>query len=173
MIRGITFDKQLFKSKDFALMTKRFFNNTDGIIEGCELTYNAGNVLLAIGYFVSSGYYVNISSQETIVAQTGKLIFEIDLSKINTETTYLQGSFKFITGDLTQEDLFNGGEIYQLHFADVVVNGGVVTSLTTIISDIAKDFQTQIDALQNRIKSGTIAPESADLTDGDIYLQYE
>lgn len=66
MIRAITYDKQLFKSNDFALMSKRFFNNQDGKVYGCELGTSGNTVTIGIGWFIASGYYANISSQEVI-----------------------------------------------------------------------------------------------------------
>ena len=172
MIRGISFDKQLFKSNDFALMTKRFFGNSDGIVEGCEVSSNAGNVLIEPGYFVASGYYTNLSSQEVIPVTTGKLVYEIDLSKTNTESSFLQGSFKVITIAPIQEDLFNGGTLYQYPIADVVVTGGIITELVDLTSNIMEDLLSKLNAVPT-FYSGTSAPTNSEGNNGDVYYQYE
>ena len=82
MIRGITYNKQLFKSNDFALMTRRFFNNGDGKVNGCDLSTSGNTITIAKGWFIASGYYNNISSQEIVeVSQSGVLVYEIVLTK--------------------------------------------------------------------------------------------
>lgn len=197
MIRGITFDKQLFKSNDFALMTKRFFGDMDGVVYGSEVTSNANNILINPGYFQASGYYVCLTSQEVIpaVAGTNKLVFEIDLSKTNTEVAFNQGSFKFISGALTQQDLFNGGTIYQIHIADVVSTGSAITSLTvqwknvfgnallktggTVTGNLSVTGTTDSAILKqngkivSEIYSGTTVPNDSLGKNNDIYIQYE
>lgn len=125
MIRGITYDKQLFKSSDFSLMTKKFFNNNDGIVEGCSISKSGNNVVIGTGWFIASGYYTNIETEQILPISSGKLVYEIDLTKTNTTEIFNQGSFKIILGTPRKDDLFNGGTIYQLVFAEI--NGATIT----------------------------------------------
>jgi len=156
MIRGITFDKQIFKSNDFAMMTKRFFNNSDGIVNGCNLSASGNTVLISKGWFVSSGYYTNLSSQEVVeITQSGTLVYEIDLTKINTVQAFNQGSFKVITGTPTQQDLFDGGTLYQMPIAEVTTDGTNATITETIWENIQEDLQTQINNISTYSTSET------------------
>jgi len=129
MIRGITFSKQSVSSNDDAHIYKMLLGGKDGKTKGCKMTFGTDDIYISEGYFFASHRLVEISSTETItspIVSTGvlycRLVFEIDLSKTNTNTDFLQGYFKIISADsnypaLTQEDLDDGGTIYQLPFA--------------------------------------------------------
>lgn len=143
MIRGITYDKQLFKSNDFSLMTKKFFNNNDGKVNGCTLTTSGNNVVIGAGWFIASGYYTNIPNQEVVeITENGILVYEIDLSKTNTTQVFNQGSFKVITGTPQKDDLFNNGEIYQMPIANVTTDGTNASISSLIWGDIIGDAVT-------------------------------
>lgn len=143
MIRGITYDKQLFKSNDFSLMTKKFFNNNDGKVNGCTLTTSGNNVVIGTGWFIASGYYTNIPNQEVVeITENGILVYEIDLSKTNTTQVFNQGSFKVITGTPQKDDLFNNGEIYQMPIANVTTDGTNASISCLIWEDIIGDAVT-------------------------------
>lgn len=189
MIRGITFSNQTFKSKDFALMTRRFFNNNDGIVEGCDITYSSSNIVINKGYFVTDGYYSCIENNEIINASgDGTLVYEIDLSKNNTETDFLQGKFKIITGTVVQEDLFNGGSIYQCPFGNITFSNGTITNFEKTIKVITGDAITssggdvsgtlnvsilkQNNKRVNMIYSGTTEPDNSIGENGDIYVKF-
>lgn len=144
MIRGITYDKQLFKSNDFALMTNKFFSNNDGKVNGCNLSTSGNTIIMDTGWFIASGYYTNISTQEVIEAtQSGTLVYEIDLSKTNTIQSFNQGSFKIITGTARQDDLFNNGTIYQLPIAEITIDGTNTTITKTLWDDIKGEAITE------------------------------
>ena len=170
MVRGITYKNQIFKSSDFALMTKRFFNNQDGIIDGCTISTNANNIIISSGYFIASGYYNNITSDEIITAINGTLVYEIDLSKENTDTEFNQGKFKIINTGARKDDLFKGGTIYQLEFATITTDNNVA-SFEQIIESVTKDFQTQLNEKENKSTRGTVAPSGG--KDGDRYFRYQ
>ena len=137
MIRGITYDKQLFKSNDFALMVNKFFNGNDGKVNGCNLSASGNTIVISSGWFIASGYYTNLPSQEVIeVSQSGTLVYEIDLSKTNTTQSFNQGEFKIITETPTQEDLFGGGNIYQLPVAEITTDGTNASIISTLWQNI-------------------------------------
>ena len=140
--KGITFDKQLFKSGEFALMAKKFFNSVDGRIQGVTISNTSTTIVIGPGYFISSGYYTKITSDEIISVTNGTwtLIYEIDLTKINTTDIFLQGSFKLINTTLRKDDLFNGGTIYQLALATVTMSSGIITLFTSVLIDVTSDI---------------------------------
>lgn len=153
MIKGITFDKQAFKSSEFALMTKKFFNNIDGRIRGVDITYTDTSIIISEGYFISSGYYTKIITEEIISVTNGTwtLVYEIDLSKTNTEEVFSQGSFKLINTAVIHNDLFDGETIYQLEFATCIMTDGVITDFESKLKDVTSDIFNQLDTKVDKV----------------------
>lgn len=165
MIRGITFADQLTTSDDFAHLQYKWFNSADGSTTGCKVTADADNLYVGAGYFLIRGRLVRIVGTETIASDVVsaktycKLVFEIDLSKVNTTTIFTQGYFKIISSTsgypkLTQEDLDNGGLVYQLEFARFVKTTTSITEFKSTIpsiniddvwSDYFENKKTEID----------------------------
>ena len=128
-IRGITFSKQSVSSNDDAHIYKVLLNGRKGKTKGCKMTFGADEIYISDGYFFASNRLIEISSTETVttpLVTTGinycRLVFEIDLTKINTNSAFNQGTFKILSSStdypqIKQEDLENGGNIYQLPFA--------------------------------------------------------
>ena len=146
-IRGITFSKQSVSSNDDSHIYKILLNGRKGRTKGCNITFNTDDIYISPGYFFASNRLIEISSTETIstplVTETTfcRLVFEIDLTKINTNTEFNQGYFKILTStadypDIVQEDLEDGGNVYQLPFARFTKTvsgiGALVSELETI-----------------------------------------
>lgn len=124
--RGVTFNKQTCKSEDDALIFHTFLNAAVGRVRGCAVTYDAESIHIAPGYFMTYGRLVNVVGTETLTPEaiaTGTqynwLVFTIDLSLENTASVFNQGYFEFLSSydeypSLTQEDLFDGGYVYQI-----------------------------------------------------------
>lgn len=125
MVKGETYDKQLFESDAFRHFINIFLNKQSGVTKGCEITKDTQNITVAAGCFVIQGGLLKetTGTDNAIPTEAGyyKLVYEIDLSKTNNKDEFKQGSYKFVKaiGDypkLTQEDLDEGGTIYQLPF---------------------------------------------------------
>lgn len=128
-VRGITFSKQTVSSNDDSHIYKLLLNGREGTTKGCKMTYSKDDIYISDGYFFISNRLAEVPSMETIstpIVTTGtnycRLVFEIDLSKTNTNSSFEQGYFKILTSattypDIIQEDLENGGNVYQLPFA--------------------------------------------------------
>jgi len=128
-IQGITFSKQLVSSSDDAHIYKLLLNGRKGITKGCTMTFGGDDIYIANGSFFIANRLVKITSLETVstpIVSTGttynRLVFEIDLTKTNTDTAFEQGYFKVLSStseypDIVQEDTENGGNIYQMPFA--------------------------------------------------------
>lgn len=125
MVKGETYNKQLFESDAFRHFINIFLNKQSGVTKGCEVTKDAQKIIVAAGCFVIQGGLLKetTGTDNAIPTEAGyyKLVYEIDLSKTNTKDEFKQGSYKFVKalGDypqLTQEDLDDGGNIYQLPF---------------------------------------------------------
>ncbi len=129
MVNGIVFSDQLMTSSNFAHFVWTFLNHSNGITKGCGLTHTTENVSIAAGYFFTFGRMVQVEGVETVKlpdVQSGqmycRLVFEVDLSKQNTTEAFNQGYFKILTSaaatpSLRQDDLDNGGTIYQMPWA--------------------------------------------------------
>ena len=125
MVKGQTYDKQLFNSAAFRHFVNIFLNKESGVTKGCELTKDTINITVGKGMFCILGGFLEetTGTANEIPSEAGyyKLIYEIDLSKTNDKDNFNQGSYKFVKniGDypvLTQEDLDNGGNVYQFEF---------------------------------------------------------
>lgn len=129
MVNGIVFSDQLMTSSNFAHFVWTFLNHANGITKGCGITHTTENISIAAGYFFTFGRMVQIEGVETVKmpeVQSGqmycRLVFEVDLSKENTTEAFNQGYFKILTSasatpSMTQEDLDNGGTVYQMPWA--------------------------------------------------------
>lgn len=133
MVKGETYDLQLFESEAFRHFINVFTNKQSGVTLGCTVTKNSQNITVGEGYFFILGGLLRETTGTTneIPTDAGyyKLVYEIDLSKTNTKDVFNQGSYKFIKslGDyptLTQEDLDNGGNIYQFEFCQFRITDG-------------------------------------------------
>lgn len=128
-IRGVTFAKQAVSSNDDAHIYKILLNGRNGRTKGCKMTFGIDDILLSPGYFFAGNRLIEITSEETIptpIVTTGTtyclLVFEIDLSKTNTNSSFDQGMFKVLSSNAgypepTQENLDDGGNVFQLPFA--------------------------------------------------------
>lgn len=125
MVKGETFNLQLFESEAFRHFINVFTNKKSGVTLGCELQRDEQNITVQDGYFFIQGGLLREDggTQNQIPSEAGYyiLVYEIDLSKNNQKDVFNQGSYKFVKGigqypNLTQEDLDNGGSIYQLEF---------------------------------------------------------
>lgn len=146
-IRGITFSKQSVSSNDDSHIYKVLLNGKNGKTKGCKMTFATDDIYISDGYFFAGNRLIEISSDETIPtpiveADTYcRLVFEIDLAKTNTNAAFNQGYFRILSSstgypEITQEDLENGGNIYQLPFARFIKTtagiGSFVSELETI-----------------------------------------
>ena len=147
-IRGITFSKQMVSSNDDSHIYEVLLNGRTGRTKGCKMTFGSDVIHISEGYFFASNRLIEISSTETVSTPSTtsgttycRLVFEIDFSKTNTNEEFNQGSFKILTSssnypEITQEDLADVGNIYQMPFARFTktINGisSFVSELETI-----------------------------------------
>lgn len=167
MIRGITFSEQIFRSEDFAHYMNFFLNNCSGITKGCEITNDGTNVTIGKGYFFVKGRFMNVEDAEVIDSSQfasgyNRIVYEIDLSKENTTSEFLQGYVKVLTTEeLTQEDLDDGGKVYQFPFCNFQWSGTEISDfmvdaptmvLDNIMADIATNYASVYAQMENAVK---------------------
>lgn len=140
MINGITFSEQLITSADFAHFMYTFLNKANGITKGCAISNSDGKIYIQKGYFMEFGRMVQVIGTEEIETPdvlSGQLyctlVFEIDLTQINTADEFNQGYFKTLTQigsypTVTQEDLDDGGTLYQMPWCQYMKTPTGITS---------------------------------------------
>ena len=103
-IRGITFSKQTVTSNDDAHIYKVLLAGRKGKTTGCNMSFDVDDIYISDGYFFAANRLIQISSVETIetpVVTAGttycRLVFELDMTKINTNTAFNQGYFKILS----------------------------------------------------------------------------
>ena len=132
MIRGITFDNQMFYSADFAHFLNFFLDGTVGTTKGCSITHDGTKVTIGKGYFIAQGSLMNVETEEVVegfASGYNRIVYEIDLSQENTLTEFKQGAIKVLqTEELIQEDLEAGGMIYQFPICHFQWTGTAISS---------------------------------------------
>lgn len=144
-VRGITFSKQMVSSNDDSHIYEILLNGRTGRTKGCKMTFEKDDIYISEGYFFASNRLIEISSTETVstpVVTSGttycRLVFELDFSKTNTNESFKQGAFKILSGAadypaITQEDLADGGNIYQMPFAKFTKT---INGISTFVSEL-------------------------------------
>lgn len=163
---GITFDRCNVTSANDAHFHWTFLNKTNGVTKGCLMTHTTNSVTIGRGYFIIYGRFVQITGDETIsldpstdtARSYNRLVYEIDLSKTNTDTEFNQGRFKVLTNPVgtganyptcQQSDLDNGGTIYQMPFAKFRYNLNGITDFVSEVNSINfNDIYTQLRSVQ-------------------------
>lgn len=129
MIEGIVYDLQNITASDMALVYWMYGGMRDGIITGCSMSYTSSAVAITSGYFSARGHLTKLSGTTSVSLPTVSgstlycnLVYQIDLSQTASQSSFTQGSFIVLTNSTTyptptQQDLDNGGTIYQMSFA--------------------------------------------------------
>lgn len=158
MIRGITFSEQMFYSADFAHFQHFWLNGQSGITKGCSITSTTTNVTIGKGYFIVHGRLMNVEVAEVIGSAYGfetgynRIVYEIDLSKTNTITEFNQGAIKVLhTTALTQQDLDNGGTVYQYPLCHFQWSGSGISSFVVDAAEL--DWENAFATLEANFES--------------------
>lgn len=141
MVNGITYDLQNISAADLSHIFWEIGGKRDGVFSGCAITYSGRNLYLAAGYFAARGYLTKLTGTTQVAGPTVTsgtlycvLVYEIDLSQTPSAEEFTQGSFKVLSNAtgypaLTQEDLDNGGSIYQMSFARFLMTSTGISAL--------------------------------------------
>lgn len=168
MLRGHVFKSQTFANEAFGLFIDTFLQGNMGVVKGCELSNTNTSATVGEGYFCVKGRFLQILGDETIeVSGNGyySLICEIDLSQENTKEDFNQGSIKVVGNAssypaLTQQDINNGGMLYQYEFARFRVTDSGITEFTdrrtflnleSIYSKINQDATVVLNQIQEAL----------------------
>lgn len=153
MIKGITFDEQSISSQDMAHFMRLFSRSQSGVTRGCVVSHDNDNIYISEGYYLIFGRQIRIVGTQTVPLMTvssGELyctaVLQIDLSKTNTETEFIQGTIETLTSSssypsLTQEDLEEDTlGLYQYPIANYHVTVSGIDSFAVKSSEVSADW---------------------------------
>lgn len=167
MLKGQVFSEQIFESKIFAIFINTFLNGKNGIVQnyrnGMAVSYSGSNVTIASGAVCIQGRFLEEDSSSTLNAGTDsmycKLVVEIDLDKINTESDFEQGYYKIVTSStgyptLTQTDIAeNNAGVYQYELARFKTSVNGISEFQDMRTYIGDELQYQLIEDLNSIKA--------------------
>ena len=94
----------------------------DGTLDGCTVTKSGATINIAAGHIVAGGALVEVEAMSLTVSASGELVLRIDKASDNPAQIVARAA----TG-LTQQDLTNGGTIYEYRLATYTYSAGSVS----------------------------------------------
>lgn len=179
MIKGYVFSNQLASNDIDSMVFRKMLDYNDGVLNGMELSNTNTTITIGEGNIMVAGRPIGVVGSETITAGTDaaycKLVVEIDLSKTATISTFEQVSFKIIKSttsypNVTQEDMDNGGNIYQVALAQFRTTTNGIADFVDIrpmldFDSIYTQIRTNVDALITELEE-----ELQDVESGSAYV---
>lgn len=168
MIRGHVFAYQTFSNEAFALFMDFLLAHKSGVIKGCAVSNTSSSVSLGSGYLWIKGRPIQIVGTETIDVANDSMynIFclVVDLSRTNTTESFTQAYTTIVKSasdypTLTQQDLTDGGTVYQFPLAKFKTTNGVISDFVNMVEriDYNSIYQLIQDTLNGIIDGSTIA----------------
>lgn len=166
MYKGINFARQHLVPVDDGNLYRAIFQ--DGALHGCELSYTGAVLTMAAGYIMAGGRQINTTEAETFTLNEqssgfARVLLEIDLTMTSTESSFQQVSTivqyaatKEGFASLVQQDINNGGTVYQMQLALVSLGVG---GITEIVEDLPQaELKGGSGGLNFSIVTGTSEP---------------
>lgn len=147
----------------------------DGILNGCALTHSGFSVTMAAGHILANGRTVRHDASDSwsvsgAVSGFARVVMTIDLSKTSTATSFtmISSDVDYAAsleefGSLRQDDLNDGGTIYQVELCVVALSSGGVANIVRQLGPAAVRSSSEI----------LIVDEIPDLTgvpDGTVFF---
>lgn len=160
MIEGIVYDLQNITAEDMAKIYWMYGGMRDGVITGCSMSYTNSTVTFTSGIFSARGHLTKLSGTTTVALPSVSsgtmfcnLVYQIDLSQTASQSSFTQGSFAVLTNAAayptpTQQDLDNGGTIYQMSFAKFKLGTSGVTGWqknTAVYNEWIRNVEVPVD----------------------------
>ena len=186
MLKGQVFKEQIFESQVFAVFINTFLAGKNGIINGyknsMQPTAGSNSVTISSGVICIQGRFLEEDTETTLNTGTDtafcKLVIEVDLDKVNTETDFTQGYYKIVKGAsdypiLTQDDIINTNSgVYQYELARFKTTLNGITDFIDMRSYL--DFNSiyaEIESKINEIEDESIYALKSDLKSFETRLQ--
>lgn len=184
MLKGHVFKKQRFGNEIFALFIDTFLNGKNGISNNyknsMEVTYSGSTLTINSGAVCIQGRFLEEDTSSSISTGTDtafcKLVIEVDLDKQNTESEFLQGSYKIVKSssgypELTQNEIVkNNTGIYQYELARFKTGTSGIIEFQDMRTYL--DFDSIYTALQTEYRQvlTQLKQELASVEDGSAYV---
>lgn len=145
MFSGVSFPWQKVTPSDDAAVRRSLLS--DGVLFGCELSFTGSTLTMQAGQAMACGRqfrHTNAENWSIVGATSGyaRLLLTIDLSKESTESIFNQISARVeyassldAFAPLLQENLNNGGTIYQIPVCVVELSSGGISSIVSQWTD--------------------------------------
>ena len=101
---------------------------TDGIVDGCSITKSGTTVNIGAGHLIAGGAYIEIGNASINISYSGELIVRVDTSSDTPAEMMIRPAQA-----LTQQDLANGGTVYELQLATFTYSSGSLTALNVTV----------------------------------------
>ena len=184
MLKGHVFYKQIFGNPIFALFINTFLNGRNGVSDnyknGMSLSYSGSTVTVNSGAVCIQGRFLEEDTSTPISAGTDsaycKLVIEIDLDKVNTETEFNQASYKIVKStssypSLTQTNIVkNNSGIYQYELARFRTSTNGITNFEDKRTFL--NFSSIYDAMETEYRAilQELEDELQSVNDGSAYV---
>lgn len=185
MISILQFDGSTVSSSDDAILYKTVLS--DGILNGCNVSHAGTNINVSAGRILMCGRTAKFDDEQiqANLIPSGELIIKIDMEG-GTPAQWATRAPQ----ELIQQDINNGGTIYEIQVATYTADESGIKSITRTISDASTlldgkpgayylnynnlNNKPTIDSLggQRKILVGTQPPHEVACQPGDIYIQY-
>ena len=113
---------------------------TDGVIFGCDCTALGGGINISSGLIIMSGFMIAVEAETITPAAGNQIVVKINVS---------EGSASIITREsstLTQENIFNGGDEYEVELATYTISGSSVSSVIKTLGRASANSNIAIGA---------------------------
>ena len=185
MINILQFDGSTVSSADDAAIYRTALS--DGIINGCNVSHSGANINISAGRVLMCGRTAKFEAEQiqaSLIA-SGELIIKIDMEG-STPAEWITRQPQ----DLTQQDINNGGTIYEIQIATYTADESGIKSITRTVPDASTlldgkpgtyylnynnlNNKPTLETLggQRKILIGTQPPDEIESQPGDIYIQY-
>lgn len=184
MLKGHVFSQQIFGHPIFALFINTFLDGKNGVSNnyknGMAISYSGSNLTVDSGAVCIQGRFLEEDTSSTISAGTDtafcRLVIEIDLNKQNTDSEFVQGSYKVIKStsaypNLTQTNIVkNNFGVYQYELAQFKTGTSGITNFVDKRTYL--DFASIYDAIQAEYRTilEQLKDELANVQDGSAYV---
>lgn len=140
-IKGITYDNQGPTAADHGAFWRLTYS--DGILDGCDISYLGAVVTISPGRIVSAGRIGRLNAAESIAIDAtegvARIVYQTDLSQAATAQEFKQLSFVVQSAEsiaalpaLVKEDVNNGGIVYQMELCVLQLGGPGVASILSM-----------------------------------------
>lgn len=137
--KGVTFFAQKVTASDDGVVRRAMLS--DGILSGCALSFVGATLSMSAGHLLICGRQIKLSAAQNwpitgAVAGYARLLLTVDLSRSATSEIFDQvvptveyASTPDGFAALQQQDLNNGGTVYQYEYCIVALSAGGISSI--------------------------------------------